>query len=258
MNPQLNLLAGLLAGLLASGHCLGMCGGIALSLTPLTQSRTGALPWLFNLGRIGSYGIAGSMAGAVGWAIGRPLMMQSWIELSRLLLGLLMIAIALQALGIDCGLRRLEKVGQPIWRQLAPLTRRLLPVKTPLRALALGGLWGYLPCGLIYTMLLAAMASHSPWQGAQLLLGFGMGTAPAMLGAARLSVRLKQLPIRQLGASLLLLSGVWTASAPWLVQHDHEHGLRHSQLATTNPLKPGVPVEAPPDEQASSHLHHYP
>jgi|GEM_PF-5972453 len=44
MNPQLNLLAGVLAGLLASGHCLGMCGGIVLSLTPLTQSRTGALP----------------------------------------------------------------------------------------------------------------------------------------------------------------------------------------------------------------------
>lgn len=256
MNPQLDLFAGLLAGLLASTHCLGMCGGIALNLTPVTKDRLNALPWLFNLGRIGSYGIAGLIAGTLGWWIGQPLVLRGWIQASRLLLGLLMIAIALQALGIDCGLRRLEKAGQPVWRRLAPLTRRLLPANTPLRALALGGLWGYLPCGLIYTMLLAAMASHSPWQGAQLLLGFGVGTAPAMLGAARLSVHLKQLPIRRLGATLLLLSGVWTASAPWLVPHDHEHGLLHSQAAMTNPLKPTL--ESPADEQATSHLHHSP
>jgi sulfite exporter TauE/SafE len=167
-----------------------------------------------------------------------------------------MIAIALQSLGIDCGLRRLERAGQPIWRRLAPLTRRLLPANTPLRALALGGLWGYLPCGLIYTMLLAAMASHSPWQGAQLLVGFGLGTAPAMLGAARLSIHLKQLPVRRLGATLLLLSGVWTAGAPWLIPHDHGQGQHHGQTAMTNPLKPAL--ESPPNGQSPSHLPHSP
>jgi len=77
---------------------------------------------------------------------------------------------------------------------------------------------------------------------------------PAMLGAARLSTHLKQLPIRRLGATLLLLSGVWTASAPWFLSHgQHAHGSLIASLLGSDARQ-----VSPPEDQAPNHLHHSP
>jgi sulfite exporter TauE/SafE len=50
------------------------------------------------------------------------------------------------------------------------------------RALGLGALWGWLPCGMVYAVLLTALALGNWWQGAAVMFAFGLGTLPNLLG----------------------------------------------------------------------------
>jgi len=223
MGSELTFLAAFIAGLAGSLHCLGMCGGIAASLGMAGGvGRNTARGWLnallYNLGRIASYALIGAMAAGLvmtlGIAVGQP----DWGGLLRLATAFILIAIGVQLVFNWAGLRRIEALGGRVWQYLAPLARRFMPPKTPLHALALGGLWGWLPCGLVYTMVLAASVSGNPINGAVIMIAFGLGTLPAMTGTSLMgqqTQRLRQRPaFRQLAGALLILFGFWTAFFP--------------------------------------------
>jgi sulfite exporter TauE/SafE len=117
------------------------------------------------------------------------------------------------------GLTRLEHAGSHLWRRVQPLTKRFLPPKHPGAAMALGALWGLLPCGLIYSTLSWAATRGSALEGAVLMSSFGLGTLPIMLltalggqGAMRL---LRQPLLRKTGGALLIAFGVATLLTPW-------------------------------------------
>lgn len=215
---ELTLLAAFFAGLLGSGHCLGMCGGIAgsigVSRGPRSPVRGLSYSLLFNTGRIGSYGVAGLIAGGLGFLLAGVIDVPAVSISLRMLTGLLMLGIGLQFALDWRGLRRIEALGGALWRRIAPLTRPLLPVRNARSALLLGMLWGWLPCGLVYTMLAAAATSGAPAQGALLMMSFGWGTLPAMLGVAALAgpllARVSKLRARRVGGVLLAGFGVWT------------------------------------------------
>jgi uncharacterized protein len=90
------------------------------------------------------------------------------------------------------GLARLEALGGALWRRLQPLLRPLLPMDTPARALALGGLWGWVPCAMVYSVLLTAALSGSAARGAAVMLAFGLGTLPMLAGLGMLGAQLRQ------------------------------------------------------------------
>jgi sulfite exporter TauE/SafE len=77
--------------------------------------------------------------------------------------------------------RRIEQLGSVLWQRIQPLTRLVFPITSPLRALLLGMLWGWLPCGLVYSVLVTALASGHPQSGALIMLAFGLGTLPNLL-----------------------------------------------------------------------------
>lgn len=178
-----SLFAVLMVGLLGGVHCLGMCGsivGIFTAQVPKEKSR-----WPFHLaysgGRIASYAVAGALVGAIGQA---GLLMRDAVPVQHLLFGLssvMLILLGLYLAGVWGAVRRLERVGGVLWQRLQPLTTRLLPVNTVTRALGLGALWGWLPCGLVYSVLLTALASGSATQGALIMAAFGLGTLPNLL-----------------------------------------------------------------------------
>ena len=192
MPIDVSLLSAFLVGLLGGVHCVGMCGGIvgALSLGLPEQLRTGPARWrylvAYNLARISSYTVAGALLGGIGW------MAANWSGVHQLQLGLhILAALFMVALGLYLGgwwqgLVRLERMGGLIWKRLEPLGRRCLPVRTAGQAFLLGLVWGWLPCGLVYSVLVWSISTGDPLYGAALLFSFGLGTLPNLLamGAA--------------------------------------------------------------------------
>lgn len=220
------LLSALILGLLGGGHCLGMCGGLmgalTLAIPPEQRARRLRLLLAYNLGRILSYAAAGLLIGLAGWAVASsPAAM-----LLRVLAGLLLIAMGLYLAGWWSGLTRIEAVGCHLWRHLQPVASRLMPVSSLPRALLLGAVWGWLPCGLVYSTLLWASSQGSPGESALLMLAFGLGTWPVLLAtgmaAERLTALLRRRGVRIAGGLLVILFGIWTLPGPhqhWLMGH---------------------------------------
>lgn len=213
MTEPVIFLSALLIGLAGSTHCIGMCGGIAASVALNTQSQR--LPgWMllltYNLGRISSYALAGALLGLAGAQLaGSPL----GVAL-RTFAALLLIAMGLYVGQWWFGITRLEKAGGHLWKYLQPLASRLIPVKSFADALFLGIIWGWLPCGLVYSTLLWSSAAGGWQQGAVLMLGFGIGTLPAMFVTGLLAQQVRRLMqqrwTRQLSGLLIIAMGLYT------------------------------------------------
>jgi uncharacterized protein len=186
------LLALFIVGLLGGGHCAGMCGGIVGALSLQSPQGGGAailVHLAYNLGRIGSYVLAGLLAGLLGQAAGNLMAVQ---HVLYLLASLMLVAMGLYLLGMTQFLAPLERGGQALWQRIQPLTKRFLPVRGIAQALPLGLLWGWLPCGLVYSALTTALASASAGKGALLMLAFGLGTLPNLLLAGLLLARFRR------------------------------------------------------------------
>jgi sulfite exporter TauE/SafE len=220
------LVSAIILGLLGGGHCLGMCGGLMGALTlaiPKEQrSRRFRLLLAYNLGRILSYATAGLLIGLAGWAVANS----PGAMIMRVIASLLLIAMGLYLAGWWSGLTRIESLGRGLWRHIQPFASRLLPVSSMPRALLLGALWGWLPCGLVYSTLLWSASQGNALDSALLMLAFGLGTWPVLLAtglaAERTTALLRQRGVRMTGGLLVILFGIWTMPGPhqhWLMGH---------------------------------------
>lgn len=216
----------LILGLLGGGHCMGMCGGLmgalTLAIPPAQRGRRLRLLVAYNLGRVLSYGAAGLMLGMAGWAVANS----PAVLAMRIVAALLLIAMGLYLAGWWSGLTRIETVGRGLWRHIQPIASRLLPVSSLPRALLLGTLWGWLPCGLVYSALLWAASQGNALHSAALMTAFGVGTWPVLLAtglaAERVNRLLRRRSVRVAGGMLVVLFGVWTLPGPhqhWLMGH---------------------------------------
>lgn len=205
--PESGYFALLLIGLLGGTHCVTMCGGIVGALTMGATPRL-SLHVAYNVGRIASYTLAGAVAGGVGQASIALAGQWPLRALLYVLANLMLIALGLYLLGVTRALAFSERFGQELWRHLQPLTRRCLPARSVAQALPLGLLWGWLPCGLVYSALATALTSGSAWRGAGMMLAFGTGTLPNLLLAGLLAARLQtyaRRPALRVASGLLIL-----------------------------------------------------
>lgn len=208
-------LAIFLVGLLGGTHCVGMCGGIVGALA--AQGAVGRAAWplnlAYNIGRITSYVAAGALVGAIG-GLGMAFGPVASIQLGfYVFANLMLVALGFYLLGFTRALAFTERFGQILWRRLQPLTARMLPVRRVGQALPLGMLWGWLPCGLVYSVLSTAMVAGSAGRGALAMLAFGLGTLPNLLLAGLLLSRFRrfaQAPAARIVSGLLVMGfGLW-------------------------------------------------
>lgn len=198
------LLTALLIGLLGSTHCIGMCGGIVSALTlgirPAVGQPLSKFPYMlaYNAGRISSYTLAGIIAGALGQTLLDSVNETVALSVTRWVTCLFLIALGLYLGGFTAALAPLENAGKRIWKHIQPLTGKLLPLSSPLRAYASGLVWGWLPCGLVYSALVWAVGSADPIRGGLLMLVFGLATLPAMLLTGAAALRFGQFTRHQL------------------------------------------------------------
>lgn len=212
MTTDLPLLPLFVVGLLGGAHCVGMCGGIVGALS-MGGGQRPALHLAYNLGRILSYGLAGAIAGALG---GATLVLEGQLPVRLglfLAANLMLIALGVYLLGATRSLAFIERAGQGLWARLQPLTRRFLPARTAAQAFPLGLLWGWLPCGLVYSALATALTAGSSGRGAAVMLAFGLGTLPNLLLAGLLLARLREFLarrwVRTLCGCLVLAYGLY-------------------------------------------------
>ncbi|MDR3390330.1 MAG: sulfite exporter TauE/SafE family protein [Sulfuriferula sp.] len=207
--PELSILSVFLVGLLGGVHCVGMCGGIVTALSFATPNAKPSLAMLlgYNGGRLLSYALAGAIAGAVGAS---TLLLNDFLPVSRGLYAfasVMLILLGLYLAGLSRAVLVLEHLGSGIWKKLQPLMKRFMPVRNPLQAVLVGMIWGWLPCGLVYSVLISALATGSAAHGALLMLAFGLGTLPNLLAMGLLAQRLQRLtrqPAVRLVAGLLV------------------------------------------------------
>ncbi len=223
----MSILIAAVLGLFSSVHCIGMCGGIASALTlglpesdRASPARLLARVLAYNLGRIMSYTLAGALAATVFSAL-PAVIPAAGHELLAVVAGAVLVLVGLHLAGWFPGLRRIEALGARPWRWLQPFTHTLLPVRSAPRALLLGTLWGWLPCGLVYSTLVWAAASADPLRGALYMLLFGLGTVPAIASAGMLvgaAGGFTRKAVLRRGAGLLLVA-VGTISIGVNLQH---------------------------------------
>lgn len=215
----LSLALAFTVGFFSAIHCFGMCGGIvgALSLSlpsPVRERPAHLLGYvlLYNLGRILVYVVLGLLVGAggqlLGWEIGDEL----WRQIAGGLAALTLILVGFYLTDWFPQLRRMDRLGDLLWRRLEPLARAVLPIRSHSGALLAGLIWGWLPCGLVYYALFLALPLGAPWKSGLFMLMFGLGTLPAMLATGALTGWLTRLGrnrgLRQAAGLILAVFGL--------------------------------------------------
>lgn len=206
---ELSFISAFLIGLAGSVHCAGMCGGIVGSFSYLLPKNIPHWPYLlsYNLGRITSYTVAGAIAGYLGATISTSAYLSA--QLLPLISGVFIVLLACYIGNWWRILVKLEKIGHILWRRISPLSKQFLPIKSAFQAFPYGIIWGWLPCGLVYSALSWSLASGSTAQGAVNMLFFGLGTLPAMLAiglSGESLLKILRQPKARLLISLFLLS----------------------------------------------------
>jgi len=247
MSDPVTFTSAFLLGFFSTMHCIGMCGGIigALSLSLPVEVRNNK-PKLFsfvlsyNIGRLTSYSIAGLIAGAVGTTV---LQSTGFDQGHAILQGIgisMMVAIGIYLTGWLPQLATVEKIGIPVWKRLEPISRRLVPVASIPKAIAYGLIWGWLPCGLVYFVLIWALTAGDAIHGALIMLAFGAGTLPTLITAGFMTSWLTRFArstrARQVVGIIIIVMALGSLFIPM------EHG-NHGELSQ--------------DQTGQEHQHHH-
>ena len=224
MSIETSYLAAFLVGLLGGVHCIGMCGGIVGALCigigndieknvkqTAQQNFKKTFPFLisYNAGRISSYTLAGILMGGIGWLGSHLITIYSIQQTLEIIAAVFMFALGLYIAGWWKGLANIERLGgKVIWKRLEPLGRRFMPVQTYYQAFILGLIWGWLPCGLVYSVIIWTISTQSPFEGGLLMLSFGLGTLPNLLlmgvFASTLNQFIRQTWVKQVAGLMIM------------------------------------------------------
>ncbi|MGL4449198.1 sulfite exporter TauE/SafE family protein [Shewanella sp.] len=219
---EYNITGAFLVGLMGAAHCFGMCGGLVGAFSAqIPQAKTGnllahQLRFLlsYHLGRLLSYTVAGALVGGSAAMLGHLFEVDSYLLVLRMVAGLMMIATGLYIAKLWGAIVHIERMGKWLWLALKPVAQRFVSIQRPTQALMAGMIWGWLPCGLVYSTLTWAVASGSMYQGGCIMLAFGLGTLPALLtagvAAKQLANWVQQKTIRLMSGLLLVAFGSHT------------------------------------------------
>ncbi|MDH5591627.1 MAG: sulfite exporter TauE/SafE family protein, partial [Gammaproteobacteria bacterium] len=218
-----------LLGLFSTIHCIAMCGSVIGALTlslpsEVRENQRKMLPYIFNynLGRLLSYAIAGAIVGFLS----SPLTALNGHLVLRYLSVIVMISMGLYLAGWFPKFAHMERMGAPIWRWLQPIGQKLLPVRKFSQAFFLGMVWGWLPCGLVYAALAVAATVGEPVKASMVMLAFGAGTLPAVMGAGMFTGLLASMArakhLRQIAGVLIIAMAL--ATLLWPMNHGGEQG----------------------------------
>ncbi len=232
MPTELTFVTAVIVGLLGSTHCIGMCGGIvgALDMGLRKPGRSSfamfSYHFAYNCGRIISYIVIGGLGGYLGANIAEigPTMA---FPVGPMITAIFMIALGLYLANWWQALSILEKLGNHVWQKIQPIGQRFLPVQNHTQAFGVGLIWGWLPCGLVYTAVAWSLSTGDPAQAVILMFGFGLGTLPTMLfiggSLGRLNAWIRKQQVRTVAGVIIIAFGIYTAVSSFIQPAHHNH-----------------------------------
>lgn len=251
MPTELTFLAALMVGLLGSTHCIGMCGGIVgaldMGLKQPGRSDVAMIGYhlAYNSGRILSYIVIGVLAGYLGAGIAQMSPAPKF-PVGPLITAVFMVALGLYLANWWRALSILEKLGNRVWQKIQPIGQRLLPVRNHLQAFGVGLIWGWLPCGLVYTAVAWSLTTGDPAQAAVLMLGFGLGTLPTMLFVGstlgRLNGWIRKQHVRTIAGVFIIAFGVYTGVSGFN-KHAQNHDITTAENQSDMSQSPAQPAQ---------------
>ncbi len=228
-----SVVAAFLLGLMGAVHCIGMCGGIAAALAFAIQSPKQKILILiaYNIGRVGSYALIGLLAGVLGKLFLDVTSNFTTMPILRYVAAVMMVLMGLYISGWWKVLTRLEKLGAHLWKVIQPIGQNVMPVDTLTKGLIFGAVWGWLPCGLVYSALAFSMTQAEPSMAAVCMFAFGLGTVPAVLVGGVMGEKLKTIlqnrSLQRLLGMSLIFFGIWTAYNTWYHNSMSDHHSGH-------------------------------
>ncbi|WP_414014017.1 sulfite exporter TauE/SafE family protein [Limnohabitans sp.] len=214
----------LLMGVLGGPHCVAMCGAACAGLGQAAGEQRARALLAFQVGRLGGYALLGALAGAtvqgLGWLTTQSVAIRPvWtlLHLTTLVLGILLMLQARQPVWVDAAARRLwarVRAFNARWGRAAPWM--------------VGGLWAFMPCGLLYSALMVAALTSQPLEGAATMALFALGSSISLWAGPWLFLRMQTLGdgswgMRAAGLALASVSAwaLWMGlvhdQAPWCV-----------------------------------------
>lgn len=222
------LISAFLMGLIGSTHCIGMCGGIISTLSTNfsgdPQRQSFAIQLFYNIGRISSYSFIGLIIGLFSSNLME--MLPNPHSFSMKVAGVFFILLGLYISQLINSFKYFEAAGQKLWVKIEPFGRKYLPAQSPFDAWKLGLVWGWLPCGLVYSALALAITQLNPLHSVLVMVVFGLGTLPTLLLIGHFAQNVKSiLQNRQLRLVLGLLLIAYGISQvlgySTFMMHDH-------------------------------------
>lgn len=180
---------GFFIGLFSSLHCVSMCGSIigtlSYSLKPeIRKDKSKMLAFIFsyNSGRIFSYMLAGLIVGLIESMLTLPLGDEHGHRVLQIASALIITGAGFYIAGWFPSFAYIEKTGSYFWKAIEPYGRQLIPVVSLKQAFLFGMVWGWIPCGLVYTALALATTTGDIGLSIVSMFAFGLGTLPAVMG----------------------------------------------------------------------------
>ena len=170
--------------------CGSIIGTLSFSLKPeirSNKSKMMAFIFSYNFGRIFSYMLAGLIIGLIESLLTFPLGEEHSHRALQILSALIITGAGFYIAGWFPNFAYIEKTGSRFWKTIEPYGRKLIPVATLPQAFLFGMVWGWIPCGLVYTALALAATSGDITTGILIMLAFGLGTLPAVAGTGIVS-----------------------------------------------------------------------
>jgi len=237
MNEEITYLSAFIIGVLSGVHCLGMCGGIVSAMSlgmeqTASRAKKIQIQIFYNLGRIASYTLAGVIVGGLGAITTQRFSSHSLHQILQTGSALILILMGLYLANWWRILTRLEQLGTILWKRIEPLARPLLPISNIRHGFLVGMVWGWLPCGLVYSMLTMSLTSNSPQQGGLIMLSFGLGTLPNLLAFGLMTTSWQQLMkkpwVRSLAGVIIIGFAIYLLADSWWPMpvgegHQHHH-----------------------------------
>lgn len=187
------ILTALIMGFLGSGHCVAMCGSLSMALGFSIPKEKSFISYsiLISIGRIFGYALIGLVVNLLTQSI--ITVTDGGILYLSILSSILMIGIGLHVANINSVVLKTELIGVWVSPIIEPIKKRLLPIDNSLKCLLYGLFWGFLPCGLVYTAISLAITAPNPIYGSLVMLSFGVGTLPTLVGLTAFNSKLNSI-----------------------------------------------------------------